>query len=97
MEQGLPNYIQLELRKGDWIWVLDIFSELDWDVNFSSRGRHMNTYEYLIVKPKQKSIVFNLLKTEKKSIPIPEDLRSIFALLGRNTEAKLNFVLGLAK
>ncbi|QFR59763.1 hypothetical protein VBApiPXC38_76 [Acinetobacter phage VB_ApiP_XC38] len=57
----------------------------------------MNTYEYLIVKPKQKSIVFNLLKTEKKSIPIPEDLRSIFALLGRNTEAKLNFVLGLAK
>lgn len=97
MEQEIPNYVQLELKEGDWIWVLDLFSELDWDANFSSRGRHMNTYEYLIVKPKQKSIMFNLLKTEKKSIPVPEDLRSIFALLGSNAEAKLNFVLGLAK
>lgn len=97
MEQELPNYIQLELKKGDWIWILDIFSELDWDVNFSSRGRHMNTYEYLIVKPKQKTIEFTLIKTEKKSTPIPDDLKSVFALLGSNTEAKINFVLGLAQ
>lgn len=95
MEQEIPNYLQLELKDGDWVKILGIFSDLDWDVNFSYRGRPLNTYKYLLIKPKQKSITFNLLKTENKSIPIPEDLRSIFDLLGNNTQAKLNFILGL--